>query len=272
MQATALNAVRRIVPQFAQDLAYRAVSTVYGFHGDFSTFDEALAKCGEGYSADSIAVEVREAARRHVAARTDEGMLELNVAASRQFAAVGRTLARMGREPVRVLDLGGSWGRHYFDCKRFFGAGFVAGWDVLETTAVVKAIGETLAAERELRFYESTESLDLSRYSLVFASGALQCVPDPSETFARFCDAKIRFIMLDRVPLIEASRHRLTVQTVPPWIYSAKYPAWFLSRAQLSNIWEARGYHVSVNWMAPEDAPFLDGSRLPYQGLVLERE
>lgn len=172
---------------------------------------------------------------------------------------------------VQILDIGGSWGRHYFECKRYFGEGFVASWDVLEMASLVAAVRDILASESGLRFHDSVEVLALEEYTLVFASGALQYVPDPSRLFARLCEAGVPFILLDRAPLTDASRHRLTVQKVPPWIYTARYPAWFLSYSVLEEIWEQHSYRIAVEWAAPEDAPFLDGVRLPYRGLLLQR-
>jgi putative methyltransferase (TIGR04325 family) len=256
-----LDLARRLTPELAWDLALRAVSSVYGFHGDYGSFAEAQALCGEGYDTASVA---RAATRALKAELEQSGALELPSAHGRQMAAVGSVLARSGA-PLKVLDIGGAWGKHFFECRRLFGAAAVAAWHVVETPKLVDAVTPLLSSMPALRLHASTEGLDLRQYSLGFASSSLQYLPDPEDLLARVCEIGIPFLLIDRLGVIEAERHRITIQTVPPWIHAAKHPAWFFSRERLSALWRARGYEVVVHWPDPDDRPFLDGKRLTYR-------
>ena len=59
---------------------------------------------------------------------------------------------------------------------------------------------------------------------------------------------------------------RLTVQSVPAWIYPAVYPAWFLSEKRLLDLF-ANSYELVASFHAL-DRTQLDGDEADYKGFI----
>jgi hypothetical protein len=68
--------------------------------------------------------------------------------------------------------------------------------------------------------------------------------------------------------LIDGPHNRLTVHTVPPTLYDARYPAWFLSRERFEAA--LTGWSRRLHWQASEVIA-LSGSFVEYGGLLVER-
>ena len=115
----------------------------------------------------------------------------------------------------------------------------------------------------ELTFVDEAEGLR-SHYDLGIASGSLQYVERPWDTL-RLLLSKVSLLIVDRLPLIEGTSDRLTIQRVPPWIYRATYPAWFLARANWAR---ATGGAVLDSWSLPEQV-WLDRQRVTDAGYLL---
>lgn len=125
-------------------------------------------------------------------------------------------------------------------------------------------------ADGHLRFYDSIDTCCAEAHPVTgIASSTLQYLPDPRALLLRLL-AATRTAIIDRLPLIAAESDRLTVQTVPPSIYRASYPAWFFSRQRFTDFLTANGYRA-VREFASIDALELDGRPVQTTGLIIER-
>ena len=121
-------------------------------------------------------------------------------------------------EPLRVLDFGGACGAHYFLMRALFPPARVAfRWHVVETQTMARRAREL--EDAELRFFDSLPKAvaALGPIDVVFASGALQCVPDPYQCLADLLACGGRYLALTRVgctrkgePLIIIHHSRLS--------------------------------------------------------------
>lgn len=212
------------------------------FEGDYSSFAEAK-QASTGYDAPAILARTREAllkVKRGEVKWERDAMVSDSDELPWQFLAVLLRIATVKEARVlRVIDFGGSLGSLYFWCKHFLPPQLSLSWHVVEQPEHVK-VGRKEFENHELTFDYTVEDV-LRRYrasdeiDLLVLSGVLQCLPDPEEFLRQVVQWKIPRVLLDRTPLW-AKPSRLTVQRVPPEIYDASYPAWFLCQERVLSL------------------------------------
>jgi putative methyltransferase (TIGR04325 family) len=122
-------------------------------------------------------------------------------------------------------------------------------WAVVEQTEHVK-VGKKDFEDESLRFHFSIdEVLAAHKPDVLLVSGVLHFMEHPEDFLRTLLSPGIPSFILDRTPLRDHDRHRLTVQHVPPEIYEASYPAWFLSKQRILRIIEEK---YTLRWRAPD--------------------
>ncbi len=249
-------------PLFVPDVVYS---------GDFASFAEARA-CSTGYEEAVILERTRVALHKVVrgeAAYERDAMtfdkLELPVPLlDILFQAAAGNGGRLS-----VLDFGGSLGSTYFQCRNALNHLPGLEWSIVELPAHV-ACGQREFSNACLRFYETIEACLRERQpTVLLLSGVLPYLPDPWAFLQDVARHGFAWIILDRTPVIDGTRDRLTVETVSPRLYSASYPAWFFSRSRLAEQLPS-GYEPVAQFDAI-DRQLLDGVELTYQGFALRR-
>ncbi len=213
------------------------------FSGDYASFAEAR-RHAEGYDAPSILEKTREAVLK---VKRGENRWERDAMVSDTeemhwplLACLMRLVAVRGDRTLRVLDFGGSLGSTYFWCRPFFGEEIRLEWHVVEQANHVK-VGRAEIADDRLRFHFKVDDvLAETRPDVLLLSGVLHFIEDPEAFLKTLVDLDFPALLLDRTPLWDQDRHRLTVQEVPEEIYRASYPAWFLSRRRILGILEEK--------------------------------
>lgn len=254
--------VRRLTPPAVWDFGKRRMPglvralgghyTHIRFSGDYRSFAEAR-QASQGYDAPAILEKTREALakvkkglhrweRDAMVSDTDEMPWTL-LACLGQIAAAKRTGA------LHVLDFGGSLGSTYFWCRPFLSPEIRLRWDIVEQPEHV-AVGRREFQDDALRFaYRVEEVLAEHRPDVILLSGVLHYLEEPEAFLEQLKRWDIPNFLLDRTPLWNHARHRLTVQTVPEEIYLASYPAWFLSRERILSLIET---DYDVRWSAAD--------------------
>lgn len=102
-----------------------------------------------------------------------------NLSISESFLVA--TIAKMNQSHIRVLDLGGAFGAHYFFIKNFF-PHITFDWVIIETSAIAKK-GHELN-EKNLTFvdFENMNKDQFKNFDLILTSATLQHVPNPTDT------------------------------------------------------------------------------------------
>jgi putative methyltransferase (TIGR04325 family) len=230
----------------------------YGFSGNYSSWSDALAAAGGDYQARSIVVcnvdsttkfvsQLRSAPDDHPTTRKISDAV---------------TQTRSTKQACRVIDFGGALGRHYFGVRSVLPPALRLEWTVWETPAMCRA-GISHFRSDELTFVAAAEQLD-ENYDVGIASGSLQYVEQPWITL-RLLLSKVALLVVDRLPLIDGTTDRLTIQRVPPWLYRGCYPAWFLGR---ESWFHEVGRHVGETWILPEQV-WLDGNSIADSGYII---
>jgi len=73
---------------------------------------------------------------------------------------------------------------------------------------------------------------------VVLLSSVMQYLEDPAALLRKIISTGVAHIVIDRTPFFDAHQDLLTVQHVPPEIYSASYPCWIFSRSTLLRMLE----------------------------------
>ena len=234
------------------------------FTGDYATFAQARADAA-GYDAPNILERTREAVLlvkngRHRWERdamiSDSEEMHWSLLASLLHIA-----AASGKRALRVLDFGGSLGSTYYWCRPFLMPAISLRWTVVEQPGHV-AVGRADFQSDELHFaLNVTEALAEKSADVFLISGVLHFLEDPEAFLEQLRAHRFPYLILDRTPLWSKAHNRLTVQHVPPEIYAATYPAWFLSQARIIGLLE-RDYELISR--APDTETWeLDGEPVP---------
>jgi putative methyltransferase (TIGR04325 family) len=72
----------------------------------------------------------------------------------------------------------------------------------------------------------------------------LQYLERPYEMLEEMLEAKFDFILIDRTPYSLNNEDVIKLQKVPPSIYKASYPCWFLSEMHLKDYLIDRDYKL----------------------------
>ncbi|MCF7687227.1 MAG: methyltransferase, TIGR04325 family [Cephaloticoccus sp.] len=241
------------------------------YSGDYASFAEAKA-ISTGYEEAAILERTRVALHKVL---RGEAVFERDSVTFDKMEKPENLIALLTRAAeensgrLSVLDFGGSLGSTFFHCRDFLTNLLAMEWSIVEQPAHV-ACGQSEFTNEQLKFYPSIEHCLAERHpTVLLLSGVLQCLPDPWGFLREAASHSFDWIILDRTPLIDAPRDRLTIETVSPRIYPASYPAWFFSRPRLrENLpvgWEIKDEFDAV------DRQLLDGVELTFKGMALQR-
>jgi len=181
-------------------------------------------------------------------------------------AAFGIALAHVGHvgRAVRVVDFGGADGRHLALLETVF-PGQAFDWTVVELPDVVESMkgrsrpGLAFSTDLEVSLAESAD--------IVFASGALNYVPEPMGLLDRLMDSS-SVVILSRLPLWPIPAHRVAVQRPQRKPVEISYPTWFFSEPLfLQDV--SSSARVLFDFISPDDRGYFAGHYGRYRGLVL---
>lgn len=204
----------------------------YGFFGDYSSWQEVEKLC-KGYSDKSILQKTLESTLK---VKNGEAVFERDsfifdkIQYSCGLLASLLKVAVENDNKLKVLDFGGALGSHYFQNKKFLQPIKIEKWTVIEQKHYVD-MGKERIADGVLNFAYSIE--DVHDADVLILSCVLQYLPDPYEWLEKFISRKVPYIIFDRTAFSTEGCDRLTLQKVPPEIYDAQYPAWFLDKSKV---------------------------------------
>jgi putative methyltransferase (TIGR04325 family) len=130
---------------------------------------------------------------------------------------------------LSVLDFGGSLGSSYYQCKNFFTTVDNFKWCIVEQENFVKT-GKQYFEDNHLKFFNSIdECLKSEKPDIILLSSVVQYLEFPYQFLENLVSYNFKYILFDRTAFVTKGDDRLTVQKVPPDIYPASYPSWFLN-------------------------------------------
>jgi putative methyltransferase (TIGR04325 family) len=202
------------------------------YSGDYSSWEDAKLAT-TGYSSDSILAKVKEASlqvKQGKALYERDSVLFDQIQHSFPLLAALLRTACENQGKLNVLDFGGSLGSSYYQCKDFLSVLNDLKWNVVEQESFV-ACGKQYFEDENLKFFSNIEDcFKLEKPDILLLSSVIQYLEEPYELLEKVTGYKFKHIIFDRTAFIQEGSDRLTIQEVPPEIYTASYPAWFFDK------------------------------------------
>jgi putative methyltransferase (TIGR04325 family) len=244
-----------------------------------ASYDEALPLCGGGYEDDDISLVVAKKTEA-IIPLLGRFLLDTDPVTISLLAVLS---AARQASPVRVLDVGGGCGYHYFVVKALL-PDIPLKWHVAETAAM-SAQGKTRFANDDLGFFASVDEA-LAAFGggidLLHTSSTIQYVPDPEGFADRVTEIAAPHVMVARFPLFEGPR-TVAVQAsrlgdngpgpapegTPDRII--RYPITFCNKDELAGRL-MRGYRLAGQFASPSANYRIGDSEVTGASFLLRRE
>lgn len=207
----------------------------FGYKGKYASFEEALSECS-GYESDDIVYNVLKKNIDRGFPR-EQLIQDLDLMLTAGFSTC---VGKLRKEVVRVLDIGGQFGGHYWCMRHKFGTDVRFDWDILETPRMAEVARDNFKFDGLRFFGDISECGD--QYDIVLSSGSMQNVANPKSFAEEIFNIESSFLLVNRFPILVSESDIgdwLTVQTVPKGYYGeteSAYPAWFFSWRDWQNI------------------------------------
>jgi len=256
LRSTKLKSLRKFIEQWIPPVLLSFTKKVLlpkplpntRFEGTYRSWNDALNAAGDGYADNNILEKVLQAALlvkqgRLAFERDSVGFAKAEH--SWPMLSVLMTASAINKGKLNVLDFGGSLGSKYFQCKFFLDALEKVTWNVVEQQHFVRT-GQKHLQTNNLRFYETVEGcVAEGPPDVVLLSSVLQYLQDPIFILQKLLALNSSFVILDRTCFYnEFDRDMVTIQHVPPSIYSAQFPCRFLNEHEIVTLFELAGYQL----------------------------
>lgn len=247
--------------------------THYGFSGNYATWEDA-ARGSTGYDAVNILDKVRDSlikVKRGESVYERDSVLFDKVEYPFPLLAFLLRIAAQNGNSLRLVDFGGSLGTTYFQTRDFLSVLKEVHWAVVEQPHFV-ACGKEIFADGRLSFHDFiAEAKATTGATVVLLSGVIGYIPNPETVINAILAEDFDWIIFDRTAFIDAPKSRIVVQTVPPSIYNASYPARLFNRGDLLSRFQG-GYDVVADFGSYCDlVEYIDGIDVCLEGVVLRR-
>ena len=214
----------RLMPQ-------QRIPCVYGWEGDYRSWEEAK-MCSGGYDQRHImsqTLSAVKAVRNGLAAYERDSVVFAKPEYNWPLVACLMHVAARNKGRLSVLDFGGAFGSSYFQNKLWFDGLRELRWNIVEQPHYVE-VGVKELQDAQLKFFQGIDMAAKSNPNVVLLSGVLAYLQNPYEMLKQAQALACGHIIIDRTGFTLDATDRLTIQRVPPFIYEATYPCWFLSR------------------------------------------
>lgn len=248
---------RRLLPGFLA-AAYQQRFRRVRWEGDFTTWAEARA-IASGYDSPAVLERVERATRRVVegaAGFERDGMAFPHAPEPWRALPLLRRLAAASGGALHVIDLGGSLGTTYHPHREALRELGDVLWSVVEQPTFVAA-GKRSFQTESLRFHETVAAAVAEARrapDVILLGSSLSYVPDPLRLLTELVALAPRLLLIERTLFSTTGRARLTLQRVPPSIYRASYPCWFIDADQTMMLLSA-SYRLIHDGDEPAPAP-----------------
>ena len=210
----------------------------YGFFGTYASWEEAQ-RGSSGYDSAAILAKVKQASlqvKNGTALYERDSVLFDQVHYSFPVLASLLRVALENQGKLSVLDFGGSLGSSYYQCRGFLSGIPTVRWNVVEQPHFVDC-GKECFEDETLHFYSEIDSCLVNESpDIVLLSSVIQYLEKPYEFLETLMQYEFPYLLFDRTAFVEVGDDRLTIQKVPPEIYTASYPAWFLDINKFLNL------------------------------------
>lgn len=264
--------IRRWIPQGVRDLLNFLGGYAIYYRGEYRDWAGAQ-RAARGYD-EGVLLKRLEAAAREVAAGKaaweQDGVTWNHIPVDLPLSAAFGLIAVIRQGRLSVLDFGGGFGSSFHQCRKFFGNDITLSWGVVEQSALVEIARDGIEGD-SLQFFADIETaISHLRPDVALLSSSLQYIERPWDVLDRIIDSDIPFIIIDRHPC-SLTRELITVQVVPPSLYSASYPSWLFDCPRMLDRLGAH-YELLASWEGKDPAIRGWGKGAEFKGFFLRRK
>jgi putative methyltransferase (TIGR04325 family) len=171
---------------------------------------------------------------------------------------------------INVIDFGGSLGSSYFQNKKFLDTLEVK-WNIIEQDSFVRYGQEIIQDNRVNFFYSLEDAISINGFpDLLIIACTLPYLKQPYDSLIELMKSNISYLIIDNTPFNYEPRDRITVQKVPPAIYKASYPCWFLDYNKVVKTVTER--YTIISEHENDSYIFLDGRKINYRGFLAKNK
>jgi putative methyltransferase (TIGR04325 family) len=242
----------------------------YGWFGDYKTWEAAQSDC-EGYDTEEILQKVVDAARQvkeNKAAYERDSVLFFEKEEN-EFVVQAIKKAQNTEGVVRVLDFGGSLGSTYFQNRTFILQ--LEKWCVVEQEHFV-ALGKKEFEDSILSFELNIETAyPKIKPQIILLNSVLQYLDTPYEIIKSIEKLPIDYLLIERTPVADLPKDKITKQIVPNYIYKANYPSWIFSEKLMENTL-LKNWEIIESQNTPYGLHHAGGKQIGLKNLFLKRK
>jgi len=243
------NLLKKIIPK---GILKFIAGQRYGFFGPYKNWQQVAEKT-IGYDYKEILGKVKDAltqVKAGLASYERDSVLFYKNEYRWPLLANLLFIAGQNEQKLDLIDFGGSLGSSYFQHLPYLKHLSSIKWNIVEQPNFVKC-GLEYFANDHLNFYETISAcLEKETPSLVMFSSSLQYLENPYKILQEVTDKNFRFILFDRTSVTDNNEDFVTLQKVPPQVYDASYPCWFLSEQKLLKFLSSK-YNLVADFEAP---------------------
>jgi putative methyltransferase (TIGR04325 family) len=239
------------------------------------SWDDALKKISEGYSAENILIKCRDSLLKVKNGEYPYERDSVLFTEKEIFYPLLSSLLYISIESnnrLNIIDFGGSLGSTYFQNRDILKqVGIKINWNIIEQESFVKC-GKEYFADNELHFFNNIDELtNKKEISACLFGSVLPYLKEPYTVFETIRRSNIKYVIIDRTLFLDNEfEDILTIQKVPSEIYDASYPAWFLSLNKFLNFID-NTYTILFKW-DNSDVISLAGYKTSIRGFFLEKK
>ncbi|MCH8329775.1 MAG: methyltransferase, TIGR04325 family [Bacteroidetes bacterium] len=199
---------------------------------------------------------------------------------SREMIDLANTIDR----PLRILDIGGAMGVHYFECMQTVASESIDSWIILETPSCCEAVSG-VSEFNSLKFHSDPSVIVQSNPDIIMFNGSLQYMSEPDGSLQAALNTGAVKILLNRLPILDSgSVTQIAVQGVAlsqhgPYEdeigadIETSMPVNIFGKNHLLNIWESHDkYELVYNEINEGPNVLENGSIFHFYDLKLERK
>lgn len=242
------------------------------YSGNYSDW-AAASQQASGYDAELILEKVKQAVlkvKSGAAVYERDSVLFDDVEHSYPVLAGMLRAASENGNRLSVLDFGGSLGSSYFQCRDFLSVVGDMQWGIVEQENFVYCGRENLETGPLRFFYTIEECVQHMTPNVVLLSSVMQYIESPGTVLGELMEKGIPYIIVDRTPFSGALADRITVQHVPPSIYTASYPCRIFSRQRFLDLFQDR-YEVIAGFDSNDGRASASGLEFTFSGMILRK-
>ena len=229
--------LKKLIKDYLPPVLLRHITGLfYGWHGNYSSWEEASQKCS-GYDNQLIIDKVKDSSLKvkHGIAKFERDSVIFNED-NHNYPVLSALLwvASMNNKKLNVLDFGGSLGSTYYQNKFLLESFAEITWCIVEQPNFVEVGLESFSDDKLKFFYNVEDCLKENHIHIILLSSVIPYIEKPYELLELLKSKKIEYILFDKTPLIKG-KDRITIQKVNPAIYKASYPSWFFNKDKFMN-------------------------------------